>query len=104
MARSSNIPSSLSSVSGRRSASRALLSVSAKRGLVALARALVDFRWQIVSTGGPAEALRREGVPVVRIEQVTGFPEMIDGRVKTLPPKVHGGLLARRDNPNDIAA
>jgi len=83
---------------------RALLSVSDKRGLVAFARALVELRWEIVSTGGTAEALRREGVPVVPIEQVTGFPEMMDGRVKTLHPKVHGGLLARRDNPNDIAA
>ena len=83
---------------------RALLSVSDKRGLVAFARALVDLRWEIVSTGGTAEALRREGVPVVPIEQVTGFPEMMDGRVKTLHPKVHGGLLARRDNANDMAA
>ena len=83
---------------------RALLSVSDKRGLVDFARALVDLRWEIVSTGGTAEALRREGVPVVPIEQVTGFPEMMDGRVKTLHPKVHGGLLARRDNANDIAA
>ena len=83
---------------------RALLSVSDKRGLVAFARALVELRWEIVSTGGTAEALRREGVPVVPIEQVTGFPEMMDGRVKTLHPNVHGGLLARRDNVNDIAA
>ncbi len=83
---------------------RALLSVSDKRGLVEFARELVKLGWEIVSTGGTAEALRREGVPVIPIEQVTGFPEMMDGRVKTLHPKVHGGLLARRDNPNDIAA
>src|SRR5256714_14889450 len=83
---------------------RALLSVSDKRGVVQFARQLVELQWEIVSTGGTAEALRREGVPVVPIEQVTGFPEMMDGRVKTLHPKVHGGLLARRDNPNDIAA
>src|SRR5213596_3395883 len=83
---------------------RALLSVSDKRGLVQFARELVALKWEIVSTGGTAEALRREQVPVIGIEDVTGFPEMMDGRVKTLHPKVHGGLLARRDNPNDIAA
>ncbi|MGH7569613.1 MAG: bifunctional phosphoribosylaminoimidazolecarboxamide formyltransferase/IMP cyclohydrolase [Gemmatimonadales bacterium] len=83
---------------------RALLSVSDKRGIVAFARELVRLGWDIVSTGGTAEALRREGVPVVPIEQVTGFPELLDGRVKTLHPKVHGGLLARRDHPGDVAA
>lgn len=83
---------------------RALLSVSDKRGIVEFARALVALGWEIVSTGGTAEALRREGVPVTGVEQVTGFPEMMDGRVKTLHPKVHGGLLARRDNPGDVAA
>jgi phosphoribosylaminoimidazolecarboxamide formyltransferase/IMP cyclohydrolase len=83
---------------------RALLSVSDKRGLVEFARALVELGWEIVSTGGTAEALRREQVPVMGIEDVTGFPEMMDGRVKTLHPKVHGGLLGRRDNPGDMAA
>ena len=83
---------------------RALLSVSDKRGLVPFARGLAALGWEIVSTGGTAEALRREGVAVLPIEQVTGFPEMMDGRVKTLHPNVHGGLLARRDNPGDIAA
>ena len=83
---------------------RALLSVSDKRGIVEFARQLVELKWDIVSTGGTAEALRREGIPVVGVEDVTGFPEMMDGRVKTLHPKVHGGLLARRDNPADIAA
>ena len=83
---------------------RALLSVSDKRGIVQFARDLVSLKWDIVSTGGTAEALRREGIPVVGVEDVTGFPEMMDGRVKTLHPKVHGGLLARRDNPADIAA
>src|SRR5688572_12497446 len=83
---------------------RALLSVSDKRGIVDFARQLVELGWEIVSTGGTAEALRREGIPVVLVEDVTGFPEMMDGRVKTLHPKVHGGLLARRDNPGDIAA
>jgi phosphoribosylaminoimidazolecarboxamide formyltransferase/IMP cyclohydrolase len=78
--------------------------VSDKRGLVAFARDLVALGWEIVSTGGTAEALRGEGVPVIPVEQVTGFPEMMDGRVKTLHPKVHGGLLARRDHAGDVAA
>ena len=83
---------------------RALLSVSDKRGLVAFARGLHTLGWEIVSTGGTAEALRKEQVPVIPIEQVTGFPEMMDGRVKTLHPKVHGGLLARRRHKGDQAA
>ena len=83
---------------------RALLSVSDKRGIVELARELVALGWEIVSTGGTAEALRQGGVAVIPIEQVTGFPEMMDGRVKTLHPKVHGGLLARRAHPGDRAA
>ena len=83
---------------------RALLSVSDKRGIVEFARGLVALGWEIVSTGGTADALRREGIPVLGVEQVTGFPEMMDGRVKTLHPKVHGGLLARRDHPGDVAA
>ena len=83
---------------------RALLSVSDKRGLVEFAQGLVALGWEIVSTGGTAEALRRAQVPVVGIEDVTGFPEMMDGRVKTLHPKVHGGLLGRRDHPGDVAA
>lgn len=83
---------------------RALLSVSDKGGLVAFARGLASLGWEIVSTGGTAEALRREGLAVIPIEQVTGFPEMMDGRVKTLHPKVHGGLLARRAHPADVAA
>jgi phosphoribosylaminoimidazolecarboxamide formyltransferase/IMP cyclohydrolase len=83
---------------------RALLSVSDKRGLVAFARGLTTLGWEIVSTGGTAEALRREGIAVTPIESVTGFPEMMDGRLKTLHPKVHGGLLARRQHPGDVAA
>ena len=83
---------------------RALISVSDKRGLVDFARALVGMGWDIVSTGGTAEALRREQVPVIGIEDVTGFPEMMDGRVKTLHPKVHGGLLGRRDHASDMAS
>jgi len=83
---------------------RALLSVSDKRGVVEFARELVALGWELVSTGGTAEALREAGLPVIPIERVTGFPEMMDGRVKTLHPKVHGGLLARRAHPGDRAA
>jgi phosphoribosylaminoimidazolecarboxamide formyltransferase / IMP cyclohydrolase len=83
---------------------RALLSVSDKRGLVEFARELAALGWEIVSTGGTAEALRRGGIAVIPVEQVTGFPEIMDGRVKTLHPKVHGGLLARRAHPGDQAA
>ncbi len=83
---------------------RALLSVSDKRGIVTFARGLTGLGWEIVSTGGTAEALRREGIAVTPIEAVTGFPEMMDGRLKTLHPKVHGGLLARRHHPGDQAA
>ena len=83
---------------------RALLSVSDKRGLVEFATGLAALGWELVSTGGTAEALRKAGLSVVPVEQVTGFPEMMDGRVKTLHPKVHGGLLARRAHPGDRAA
>lgn len=83
---------------------RALLSVSDKRGLVAFAQGLAALGWDLVSTGGTARALREAGVAVTPIERVTGFPEMMDGRVKTLHPAVHGGLLARRDVPEDLAA
>ncbi len=83
---------------------RALLSVSDKRGIVQLARELIALGWEIVSTGGTAAALRQAGIPVIPIEQVTGFPEIMDGRVKTLHPKVHGGLLARRGHAGDRAA
>jgi phosphoribosylaminoimidazolecarboxamide formyltransferase/IMP cyclohydrolase len=71
---------------------------------VDFARELVGLGWEIVSTGGTAQALQRENIPVIPIDQVTGFPEMMDGRVKTLHPKIHGGLLARRDNPGDLAS
>jgi phosphoribosylaminoimidazolecarboxamide formyltransferase / IMP cyclohydrolase len=83
---------------------RALLSVSDKRGLVEFARELAALGWEIVSTGGTAAALRREGITVIPIDEVTGFPEMMDGRVKTLHPKIHGGLLGRRDNSEHMAA
>ncbi len=78
---------------------RALLSVSDKTGIVDLGRGLVGLGAEIVSTGGTAAALREAGVPVTPLSEVTGFPEILDGRVKTLHPAVHGGLLAVRDNP-----
>jgi phosphoribosylaminoimidazolecarboxamide formyltransferase/IMP cyclohydrolase len=83
---------------------RALLSVSDKTGLVDFARALVDRGFELVSTGGTAAALAAAGLPVTGVSEVTGFPEMMDGRVKTLHPKVHGGILARRHEPGDLAA
>jgi len=83
---------------------RALLSVSDKTGLVDLARGLVDHGYEIVSTGGTARALTDAGLAVINVSDVTGFPEMMDGRVKTLHPKIHAGILARRDHSGDVAA
>jgi phosphoribosylaminoimidazolecarboxamide formyltransferase/IMP cyclohydrolase len=77
---------------------RALLSVSDKTGLVDFARTLVTAGYELISTGGTSKALRDAGLPVADISDITGFPEMLDGRVKTLHPKVHGGLLFLRDN------
>jgi phosphoribosylaminoimidazolecarboxamide formyltransferase/IMP cyclohydrolase len=81
---------------------RALLSVYDKTGIVELARALHELGWDLVSSGNTAAALRDAGVPVTTVEEVTGSPEMLDGRVKTLHPKIHGGLLADRDNPAHV--
>ena len=83
---------------------RALLSVSDKTGLVASAKALADYDSELVSTGGTAKALKDAGLPVIDVSELTGFPEMMDGRVKTLHPKVHGGLLAIRANAEHSAA
>ncbi|MGO9777274.1 MAG: bifunctional phosphoribosylaminoimidazolecarboxamide formyltransferase/IMP cyclohydrolase [Terracidiphilus sp.] len=83
---------------------RALLSVTDKTGLVELAQALASYGVELVSTGGTARALREAGLPVKDISELTGFPEMLDGRVKTLHPKVHGGLLYIRGNPEHEAA
>jgi len=82
---------------------RALLSVSDKTGLVDFARALADTGVELLSTGGTAKALRDAGLAVIDVSEYTGFPEMLDGRVKTLHPKVHGGILARRDLPEHVA-
>jgi phosphoribosylaminoimidazolecarboxamide formyltransferase / IMP cyclohydrolase len=83
---------------------RALISVSDKSGLLDLARGLVGRGFELVSTGGTAAALGAAGLPVTNVSDVTAFPEMMDGRVKTLHPKIHGGILARRHEPDDIAA
>ena len=83
---------------------RALLSVSDKSGLVELGQALARHGVELVSTGGTAKALREAGLTVSDISDLTGFPEMMDGRVKTLHPKVHGGLLAVRNNPEHVAS
>jgi phosphoribosylaminoimidazolecarboxamide formyltransferase/IMP cyclohydrolase len=83
---------------------RALLSVSDKSGLLPLASALAEGGWELVSTGGTARALTEAGLSVIGISDVTGFPEMMDGRVKTLHPKVHGGILARRHLQADLDA
>ncbi len=83
---------------------RALISVSDKSGLVEFARELAAMGVEIISTGGTAAALAKAGISVLPIESVTGFPEMMDGRVKTLHPKVHGGLLGVRNNPEHVAA
>lgn len=81
---------------------RALLSVSDKTGLLPFARALAERGWTLLSTGGTARALREGGLAVTEVSEVTGHPEMMDGRVKTLHPAVHAGLLGRRANANDL--
>jgi phosphoribosylaminoimidazolecarboxamide formyltransferase / IMP cyclohydrolase len=89
---------------GLRRVARALLSVHDKNGLVPLARALAARDVELISSGGTARALAEAGVPTIEVASVTGFPEMLDGRVKTLHPAIHGGLLARRDRPDHLAA
>ena len=82
---------------------RALISVSDKTGLVELARNLVDLGIELISTGGTAALLQKAGLPVIPVADVTGFPECLDGRVKTLHPRIHGGILAIRENPEHMA-
>ena len=82
---------------------QALISVSKKDGVVDLARGLAALGWNIFSTGGTEKAIREAGVAVKSVSEKTGFPEIMDGRVKTLPPQVHGGILARRNVPGDMA-
>ncbi len=81
---------------------RALISVSDKRGIVSFGRGLVRQGWEIISTGGTSKLLAESDVPVTAVGDVTGFPEILDGRVKTLHPAIHAGLLARRDNPEHV--
>src|SRR5271165_5109966 len=84
---------------------RALISVSDKTGLLEFASALAnEFKVDLISTGGTAKFLREAGLKVTDVSEVTGFPEMMDGRVKTLHPAVHGGLLAIRNNPAHVEA
>src|SRR5262252_5535531 len=83
---------------------RAILSVTDKSGLVDFAHKLASLKVELVSTGGTAKLLRDSGIPVRDISDLTGFPEMMDGRVKTLHPKVHGGILHMRSNPGHVAA
>ena len=91
-------------MSSTRQIMRALLSVTDKTGLVEFAQALAGFRVELVSTGGTARTLREAGLAVKDISDLTGFPEMLDGRVKTLHPKVHGGLLYIRGNAEHESA
>lgn len=83
---------------------RALISVSDKRGIVPFAQELVAMGWEIISTGGTHAALRKAGVPAIAVDTITGFPEILDGRLKTLHPLIHGGLLARREVAEHRAA
>src|SRR5664279_476967 len=83
---------------------QALISLSDKRGALEFAQGLADHGVKLLSTGGTAKLLRDAGFAVTEIGDYTGFPEMLDGRVKTLHPKVHGGVLARRDDPGHLAA
>ena len=82
---------------------RALVSVSDKAGIVELCERLVKCGFEIISTGGTAKVLKEAGLPVIGISELTGFPECLDGRVKTLHPVVHAGLLAMRSNPEHMA-
>lgn len=83
---------------------RALISVSDKTGVVDFARKLHEAGIEIVSTGGTMKAIKDAGIPVIYVSDVTGFPEIMDGRVKTLNPYIHGGILAVRDNPAHVQA
>src|SRR5436189_1792793 len=83
---------------------RALLSVSDKTGIVEFARGLAARGYELVSTGGTARALSEAGLRVANVADITGVPEMVDGRVKTLHPKIHGGILARRGRQDDLRA
>jgi phosphoribosylaminoimidazolecarboxamide formyltransferase/IMP cyclohydrolase len=82
---------------------RALISVSDKQGIIDMATELKKYNVEILSTGGTAKALRDAGIAVKDVSEHTGFPEMLDGRIKTLHPKIHGGLLGKRSNPEHVS-
>src|SRR5690348_13351037 len=81
---------------------RALLAPYDKTGLLELAAGLVELKWELIATGNTERILREAGLPVTSVADVIGFPEILDGRVKTLHPAIHGGLLARRDDPEHL--
>ena len=81
----------------------ALLSVSDRQGIGELARGLADLRLNLIATGGTAQFIRENGVPCMEVQDITGFPEILDGRVKTLHPNIHGGIAAVRSNPDHLA-
>jgi phosphoribosylaminoimidazolecarboxamide formyltransferase/IMP cyclohydrolase len=87
---------------GMQMVKRALISVSDKSGVVELARSLADMEVEILSTGGTASTLRQNGIEIMDVSDYTGYPEMLDGRVKTLHPKIHGGILGQRENSNHV--
>ena len=82
---------------------RALISVTDKSNIEILAKNLIKFKIEILSTGGTAKFLKENSIPVTDITERTGFPEILDGRVKTLYPKIHGGILSRRNNPTHLS-
>src|SRR5215212_2252812 len=96
-------PASAEQVSAEVPVRRALLTVSDKRGLVDFARGLAELGVEIVSTGGTARELRDQGIDIRAIDEYTGFPEILDGRVKTLNPRIYAGLLAVRSDPQHMA-
>ena len=81
---------------------RALISVFEKDGIVDFAKKLTDLGWEIISTGGTYKLLKQNGVNVIEVDEVTGFKEILDGRVKTLHPFIHGGILYKRDDENHV--
>src|SRR3954463_16819880 len=91
-------------MSESRKIKRVLISVSDKTGITEFARELKNFGVEIISTGGTAKNLRENGIEVTDVSDITGFPEMMDGRVKTLHPKIHGAFLGLRDNANHLEA
>src|SRR6185369_15622509 len=103
-AKAANLAAFLIYMTELRKIRRALISVSDKTGVADFAKTLADLGVEIISTGGTAKALRDSGLKVIDVSDVTGFPEMMDGRVKTLHPKIHGAFLALRDNDEHLAS